>query len=117
MARYLTWLHLSDLHVGQPQSDLPVKRISRALIDDLENMRDRHGLKPDFVFFTGDLAFGQRSNTVGKEETLVEQYQTGEKFLSDVRRTFSITIDNCFIVPGNHDVNRKTITDYETEWL
>lgn len=57
--------------------------------------------KPDLVFFTGDLAF---SGTAAEYELLKE------RLLIPLRSVLSA---NCplFIIPGNHDVDRKRVVN------
>ena len=59
MARTVTWLHLSDLHSCKIKTGWDADRVLAALQTDLQLMRERHGVKPDLIFFTGDAAYGQ----------------------------------------------------------
>jgi len=69
-------------------------------------MASEHSLRPDLVFFTGDLAFGEIA-----EDSLTDQYVDVEKFLDSVRECFTPVLQKTqvFLVPGNHDVNRNKI--------
>ncbi|MEW6663810.1 MAG: SUMF1/EgtB/PvdO family nonheme iron enzyme [Thermodesulfobacteriota bacterium] len=59
---------------------------------------DRRGrFSPEIVIVTGDLAYSGR----------MEEYQKAEKFLTDLLGTLGLGKERLFIVPGNHDVNRK----------
>ena len=117
MSRTVTWLHLSDLHACKPKSGWDAARVIETLGEDLRRLRDQHNLNPDFLFFTGDLAFGHLGSDGGK--SISEQFLEGEKFLCDVRACFDPVIakENVFLVPGNHDVNRTVITESETGML
>lgn len=56
----LTWLHLSDIHFGQPSASYTTtfETLGKILAEDLPKLRDEnHGLWPDLVLFTGDLGF------------------------------------------------------------
>jgi hypothetical protein len=77
----------------------------------------RARLRPDLIFFTGDAAFGHISNQRG--EAISDQFREAEDFLTGVRETFDPHVPkrNLFLVPGNHDVNRTSITSFETDWL
>lgn len=112
MTRKLTWLHLSDLH-ARKRDDWDAREIKEKLVHDLKFMQKNHGLRPDFVFFTGDLAFG----AAGIEMT--EQYKLVRDFLESVRKAFDpeIPIRDLYLVPGNHDIDREEITPEQTEWL
>ena len=117
MSATLAWLHLSDLHACKPQTGWDAKRVTDTLCADLKRMQKDQGLRPDLIFFTGDAAFGQ----VGKErgEAIVDQFREAHDFLTAVREAFDPIVDqrNLFLVPGNHDVNRDSITSFETDWL
>ena len=117
MPQTLTWLHLSDLHACKPRTGWDAQRVTDTLRADLKHMQDRHGLRPDLIFFTGDAAFGQIGKARG--EAIVDQFREAHDFLTAVREAFTPAIEqrNLFIVPGNHDVNRTEITDFETLWL
>ncbi len=110
----ITWLHLSDLHFCEPRDEWDAEAVLDALTDDLKEMEDRRGLLPDLVFFTGDIAFGNMKKEKGWN--LKDQYAGAAGFLDNVRRAFSKEIPkaNLFLVPGNHDVNRKAVTRAQT---
>lgn len=112
MTRKLTWLHLSDLH-ARKKNDWDAREIKEKLVRDLKSMQADHGLRPDFVFFTGDLAYG----ATGIEMT--EQYKLVRDFLESVRKAFDpeIPIRDLYLVPGNHDIDREEITPEQTAWL
>jgi 3',5'-cyclic AMP phosphodiesterase CpdA len=117
MEKTLVWLHLSDVHLCRPRTDWDANRMLRALREDLEVVQRDHGLHPDLVFFTGDAAFGH----LGEAEGLSISSQFGEAFrlFEGVRRAFKPAVrrESFFIVPGNHDVNRKRVLSSHTEWL
>nr|NIQ82925.1 hypothetical protein [Anaerolineae bacterium] len=117
MSRTITWLHISDLHAGKPGVEWDAKRVTTTLIADLKRMASKHGLRPDFIFFTGDAAFGQIGSHAN--ETLSRQFKIAAEFFNKVRQAFSprIPIQNIFLVPGNHDVNRKVVVESQTSWL
>jgi hypothetical protein len=113
MNRQLTWLQLSDLH-ARLRDDWDSREITNKMVVDLKALQETHGLRPDLVFFTGDLAFGAADG-----ETMAHQYQTVRVFLDAVRKAFDpeIPTRDLYLVPGNHDVDRGEITAGETEWL
>lgn len=113
----LTWLHLSDLHCCKPKSNWDAAAVTESLVRDLEYLQTEHGLRPDFIFFTGDAAFGQISNAEG--ERITDQFQVTKKFFESVRGAFQpeVPADCLFLVPGNHDVNRDMVNPADTEWL
>ena len=112
-SKTLTWLHLSDLHFRK-SSEWDHNRVLESLVRDLNVCEKNFGLLPDFIFFTGDLAFGQIPG-----DSIDEQFKGALEFLEQIRHAFSRAVPelNTFIVPGNHDVNRQLVFLPETEWL
>ncbi|MCP3998583.1 MAG: hypothetical protein GY722_26465, partial [bacterium] len=106
MTATLTWLHLSDLHACKPKSAWDADRVTETLVEDLSRIQADHGLRPDLLFFTGDAAFGEIGNKAGQK--IRHQFDRFADFLSAVRCAFEpeIALDDVFLVPGNHDVNR-----------
>jgi 3',5'-cyclic AMP phosphodiesterase CpdA len=97
----ITWIHLSDLHWRQTQT-YDANVVTSALLRDLA---DRARLAPelaqiDFIFVTGDLTFASRSS----------EYKLARKFLAELLQTTQVRKNRLFIVPGNHDVDRKVIS-------
>jgi predicted MPP superfamily phosphohydrolase len=117
MSGTITWLHISDLHAGKPGVDWDAKRVLKTLITDLKQMASDHKLRPDFIFFTGDAAWGQ----IGSHgnQTLSSQFKIAGQFFKEVRQAFTpeIPVANLFLAPGNHDVNRRVVTESQTSWL
>lgn len=93
----ITWLHLSDLHRGQP-GDLRWSRAKDAFLRDLEARAAVTG-KPDLVFFTGDLAFSGDK----------DQYDLIDQTIDDIRGVVGEFV--IVPVPGNHDLTRPHKTD------
>src|SRR5205085_1226164 len=116
MKTSITWLHLSDLHV-RPEENWDADRVREALVRDLKTMEQKHQLQPDFVFFSGDLAFGETKSRAG--EVITSQFQQGQKFLDTVRTAFGgeVPIENVFVVPGNHDVNGQNVDPFSQSGL
>jgi hypothetical protein len=113
-ASTVTWLHLSDSHFGDERQDLDARPVLRALLRDLEEVQAQYGLAPNFVFFTGDVAFGARPGN-----PLAQQYDKASAFLHKVLRAFDpvVPLENVFVVPGNHDVDRSAATPDQGTWL
>src|SRR5438046_3156552 len=103
MSSEITWLHISDLHYCQPRTGWDATRVLSALTADLRTMQAEHGLRPDLVFFTGDVVYGE----IGPDRgfTMREQFDGAAEFLDRIRLAFDREIprENVFIVPGNHD--------------
>lgn len=112
----ITWLHLSDLHFCSPKTGWEARHILKTLQSDLKLLED-NGLHPDLIFFTGDAAYGHLGPEQGK--SIESQLIGAKEFFEEVRGIFSppVSVENFFIVPGNHDVNRSEVTESQIEWL
>ena len=88
----IRWLHISDVHECS-RDGFHRQGMYEAIVQNVE----QRPKKPDFVFFTGDLAFAG----IAAEYDLLQ-----ERFLTPLRAALP---EGCpvFTVPGNHDVNRK----------
>src|SRR5665648_14191 len=117
MGKTITWLHISDTHLCKAKTGWDAEDIFNALTNDLKSMEKDYDLCPDMIFFTGDLAYGQLGISDGL--SLDEQFEEAINFIENVRNAFSnpIPISNIFIVPGNHDVNRKVVSPQLTHWM
>ncbi len=98
----IRWLHLSDFHVGK--DDYGQQMLFEEILEHVR-LRQTDGFIPDLIFITGDVAYeGKRA-----------QYKV---FVSDFLRPLYEIVGNekepyTFIVPGNHDVFRKTHPDFD----
>ncbi|MEN3943505.1 metallophosphoesterase [Prosthecobacter sp. SYSU 5D2] len=92
----LRWLHVSDLHVGM---DDYAQRSMFEYIKSHVKKRKEEGFIPDFLFVTGDLA----------NKGLSSEYETfWLEFIAPLQEVIGNGIEHrTFVVPGNHDVNRK----------
>ena len=110
----LTILHISDMQFGRhhlfggnglTSSDRSEDTLFRRLHDDLSGLADDHGLRPDLLVVTGDLAeWGLRS-----------EFEKVTEFLGALSEAVEIPRRHIAIVPGNHDVNRKACEAYFAE--
>ena len=97
----LTWLHVSDFHLSSKapyESDV----VLNALVESVEWYRHNTDWKPDLIFATGDMA--------GKGDVAI--FKGGDaapatKFFDALLKAAGQTRERLFIVPGNHDVERK----------
>lgn len=110
--RTLTWLHLSDLHLCSPRDGGAGEVVLRRLLDDLEALRDDQHLRPDLLFMTGDLAFGQIP-----DQPLADQLRDGWAWIEKVRELYGLSAEDVFLVPGNHDVDRGEVQEMQQHWL
>ncbi|GEM_PF-2228273 len=91
----LSWLHISDVHFSGLGS-YDQNRLVSALLKSLPNLTLRFG-KPDFVFFTGDVAkTGNRS-----------EYAEASSFFDKLLSALELKRSRLLVVPGNHDVDRS----------
>jgi 3',5'-cyclic AMP phosphodiesterase CpdA len=92
----IRFLHLSDIHFKTGAAKTYDR--SRVLQGLLERLRkDRNQSQLDLVFFTGDLAFAGAS----------EEYLVAVEFLGKLLEVTGIDRERLFVVPGNHDADRK----------
>src|SRR5262245_5137561 len=93
-------LHLSDIHfkhneIGQP--DDPNRALRNDMVQDVRKMRGQLGIAADGVLISGDVAFAGKAS----------EYEFAYKWLeTELCPSAGCQIENVFIVPGNHDVDR-----------
>ncbi|MCB9738905.1 MAG: metallophosphoesterase [Deltaproteobacteria bacterium] len=96
--RPLCWLHLSDLHLQA--TDWRQSLVISQLVRDLPELLRERDLQPTLVFCTGDIASsGQPAEYLAASEAFAALLQA---LGVDPRQRL-------FLVPGNHDVDRKAI--------
>lgn len=93
----IRWLHLSDFHVGK--DDYGNLILFKEILAHVRQ-RKEEGFVPDLIFITGDVAYQGKGS----------QYKV---FVSDFLQPLYEIVgkekqSNTFVVPGNHDVFRKT---------
>ena len=106
-ARAISFLHLTDLHAGQPREANRYGNIEAAFLADLE-LQARAGWTWDIVFFTGDLAF---RGTIDELAVASLRLQTILAKVAELNaRNRGVSADQAmphfFPVPGNHDLKR-----------
>lgn len=91
-----TWLHISDLHVRR---DAAYERevVFRSLVQSVEWLRKERQRAPDLIFATGDIA--QSGQT--------EEYAEATRFFDNLLRASGLDRSRLYVVPGNHDVDRR----------
>jgi hypothetical protein len=97
----ITWLHLSDFHFRASEQHVWNENIVLdALLEDVRGRMTEDGLRPDFVVVSGDLAFsGQPA-----------EYDLAGRFFDDLLQATGLGKERLFLVPGNHDVDRRAIS-------
>lgn len=117
MKNKLTWLHISDIHF-HPNTEWRDNVTRDRLISYLKDMfANNEAPYPDLIFCTGDIAFGETNYS-----PLSEQYQKAGEFFDQLlsacgKEGNPLAKDRLFVVPGNHDVNRKSINTDAQETL
>jgi WD40 repeat protein/predicted MPP superfamily phosphohydrolase len=93
-------LHISDLHARGPREAKRVWKRDDVLGDPWRrNLEDvaADGRAFDIVAFTGDVA----------DWGLAEEYARATPFVAEVIERLHVPRERLFVVPGNHDINRK----------
>lgn len=117
MKKELNWLHISDIHF-HPRAewrDSPVRQSLKEYLDRV--LHESPSLLPDFIFCTGDIAFGELESS-----PLADQYEQAAQFFEEIiaicsQGRHSISRERLFVVPGNHDVDRTKINKYAQQAL
>jgi 3',5'-cyclic AMP phosphodiesterase CpdA len=100
----VTLLQVSDMQfgghhhfgkAGLSEGDRRYDQLVNRLLDDLESLRERHGLAPDLIVVPGDLA----------EAAMPAEYEQVHRFLTDLASGLRLDARRVVTVPGNHDVN------------
>jgi len=102
--RQINWIHLSDIHfrASDRWRDSPTRE---SLLECIA-MHIRYDLiaKPDLVFCTGDIGYGDN-----QKQKLPEQYKEAEEFFNRLLEIVELPASRLFLVPGNHDVSRDAV--------
>ncbi len=107
----LTWLHLSDLHIGCKEAGRDWESLKAALLDDVQQHlkpdQDQPAycaqttLRPDVIFVTGDIAY--RADE--------KEFLEAEIFIKSIWDATGLGKEQTFVVPGNHDTDRKAVEE------
>lgn len=103
----LTWLHLSDLHFKDIEArKYEIQEVVKALREDLRFLREKKGLEPDLIFFTGDLTYKAQP----------QEFKSAIKdYLGEILSECRLSYNELFIIPGNHDINRSSTTNLDMD--
>ncbi|WP_028314253.1 SUMF1/EgtB/PvdO family nonheme iron enzyme [Desulfatibacillum aliphaticivorans] len=92
-----TILHISDLHIESSKA----KTFDRSVVLDplIKRVKEdaEEGLAPEIIAVTGDIAF----------KGVKEEYALAKDFFKELLDAVGLSYKSLYIVPGNHDVNRK----------
>ena len=91
----VTWLHVSDFHLSD-KGPYNQEVILNALVSSVKRF-GTEGHKPDLIFATGDIAQNGKA----------QEYAYATEFFNALLDAAGLEKERLFIVPGNHDVDRK----------
>jgi 3',5'-cyclic AMP phosphodiesterase CpdA len=109
--RPITILHVSDMQFGRnhrfgrlglPAPDDAFDSLLARLRDDLLLLKRDHGLVPDLLVVSGDLA----------EWGMPQEFKDVLHFVEQLTKLLGLKRDRVVLVPGNHDINRKACEAY-----
>lgn len=100
----ITLLHLSDPQFGPRHrfTGAGLDSLLGRLRDDLQDMRDRHGLAPDLALITGDLV----------EHGKPSQFREFRAFAEALAAELGLPRRKIVLIPGNHDISRLRAEAY-----
>ncbi|MCT7619405.1 metallophosphoesterase [Aliarcobacter butzleri] len=103
--RKLTFIQIADLHYSNMNTS--VEEIRDAIGKDItDNIKSEYNI--DFVIFSGDFVNGKKLSLTKENEIKLFE-EAFNNFISPIIEKFSLTKDNIFITPGNHDLNRSLV--------
>ena len=112
--RSVTVLHVSDTQFGKEHrfgeegltpGDRRHSFLAARTLKDVRHLEDEHGLRPDLVVASGDLA----------EWGLPKEFKQVKEFLEELTDGLGLSRDRVVMVPGNHDVSRRKCQRYFEE--
>lgn len=92
---------LSDLHLRNIEVKV-LSKITRALVDDLAKLSEKHDIKFHFLFLAGDLIYSGLESSNLFEVIL-------QNLVKPIVNRFQIDKKNIISIPGNHEINRNNI--------
>lgn len=109
---HLKILHISDLHYSHVKQR-EIEYIRDAILHDVDSFLKINNLIPDLVIFSGDLLFKPDEN-----KKSIEEFEKAYKFfIKPLLEKLELSNDHIFITPGNHDINRTTLTRKDIKGL
>lgn len=102
-------LHLSDIHFRNSEfktSQDPHYHLRNELLRDAEEQCRTLG-PPDAIIVSGDIAFSAKH----------EEYTFATEWLETLCHNCGCEMENVFVVPGNHDVDRATADSYMVQLI
>lgn len=95
----MRWLHLSDLHFQPTVDGFSTSQLRDKLLVFLRE----NNITVDYIFLTGD--YRQASN---QQDDLTVTLNDVVNYVLKIAEIVSVTAENIFCIPGNHDLNRFT---------
>lgn len=110
-----SWIHLSDIHFGHGDyaNQWDQKLVLQQIVFDLEKRVEKKLPSPNAIFITGDVGNTGDDCPVDKRA----EYQQATMWLEKLRLTLSLKNTDIYIVPGNHDLQRKVTSDRKIKRL
>ncbi|WP_437279843.1 TIR domain-containing protein [Sorangium sp. So ce375] len=110
--KLFSWIHLSDIHFGHGSAGdrWDQRRVLHLVRTDIAAMVERGTVKPDAILVTGDVAFSGNARKPAPDQE-PREYADAAVWLKGIAGDVGITPQDIFVVPGNHDVNRKVDDD------
>ncbi|APR86272.1 Hypothetical protein A7982_11621 [Minicystis rosea] len=105
-----SWIHLSDIHIGHGDAahGWDQKLVLKVLHDDVEHLIAGGRVPPPrAVLVTGDIAFSGATRSR-------KEYADAREWLASIAAAAGVTKGDVFVVPGNHDVQRRVDKDDKT---
>lgn len=102
----LTFLHLSDLHFTVADADTQFDRDAKIRSALIAALGSAQPAPFDAILVTGDIAY----------HGTADEFQRAKIWLEELRTKTVTSPEALFVVPGNHDVNRKCVPKGSSLW-
>ena len=98
----LTFIHVSDLHFGAGPAGHRFNQaiVTEGILRDVKRILQKVGGPPDWIFVTGDVAFSGQA----------KEYESAHAWLVHLCEAAGVKASQVFLVPGNHDGDRRLVT-------
>ena len=111
--RQMRLLHISDIHVGTPHVGSHQQLVLERLIEAVES-EVQEGGDFDILAITGDVVWGQDSNTI----PLTEQWNQAAALVPRLQNAAGIESgEQVLIAPGNHDLTRARVNQVNRAFM
>lgn len=107
------WIHFTDLHFSYPpdkyETDYNDEHLRSLLLKYIEDIMPNQ-TNIDFIVIAGDC--------VDKGNYFHDKVEDTKAFIADIQHKLNVSVDETYIVPGNHDLIRsdKRFKDVENFW-